>query len=281
MMALEVRRKTALASLAEAEFRVYSQFGDDGIIQYLVARLALPPERQSFIEFGVEDYREANTRFLLINDNWRGLVLDADGDNVRRILSDGVTWRHDLTAVSAHITAENIDDLLTKHGFAGDIGLLHIDIDGNDYWVWKAITVARPAIAIVEYNAVFGAEHAVTIPYDPGFARTSAHHSNLYYGASLSALARLADEKGYTFVGCNSAGNNAYFVQRAIAPATGLKALSARDGFVPSRFRESRDASGKLTYVAGDARLAEIADCVVQEVATGRHASIRTLFQLP
>ncbi|MFM6253830.1 MAG: hypothetical protein ACKPEQ_32600, partial [Dolichospermum sp.] len=84
-----------------------------------------------------------------------------------------------------------------------------MDIDGNDYWVWQAIDCINPAIVISEYNFRFGANKAVTVPYDASFVRSKAHYSNIYYGASLKALCILADKKGYAFVGCNSAGNNA------------------------------------------------------------------------
>lgn len=97
--------------------------------------------------------------------------MDGSRLNIEAIKLDPISWRHDLQATCAFVTAENIDQLLLSHGFEGDIGLLHIDIDGNDYWVWRAITAIRPAIAIIEYNSVLGAERAITIPYDPKFTR--------------------------------------------------------------------------------------------------------------
>src|SRR4029077_5836977 len=87
-----IRNGQAVASLREAEFKVFSQFGDDGIIQYLIHRLAPLPD--SFVEFGVQDYRESNTRFLLLNNNWRGLVLDSNQQCVRRIQQHEMYWRH-------------------------------------------------------------------------------------------------------------------------------------------------------------------------------------------
>jgi len=130
---------------------------------------------------------------------------------------------------------------------------LSIDIDGNDYWVWEAIKVITPIIIIIEYNTVFGIDRAVTIPYDPLFNRTKAHHSNLYYGVSLLSLCDLAKEKGYDFVGCNSSGNNAYFIRKD--KKGDIRALSPKAGFVCSRFRESRDSAGRLSYIANKDRL--------------------------
>jgi hypothetical protein len=120
----------------------------------------------------------------------------------------------------------------------------------------------------VEYNSTFGPDAAVTVPYDPGFDRTKAHHSNLYFGASLSAICRAADRKNMAFVGSNSAGNNAFFVRHDLLG--GLKALTPQDGWVDARFRESRDAEGNLTYIGPRAeRIAVIADLPLVDVATG------------
>ncbi len=254
-----------LPQLRDAEFKVFSQFGDDGIIQYLVHTLG--PLEQRFIEFGVEDYSESNTRFLLLNDNWKGLVIDGSSDHVGRIHRQDYYWRHDLTAVQAFVDRDNVNTLFRDHGFGGAIGLLSIDIDGNDYWVWEAIDVVEPAFVVCEYNAVFGPSRAVTVPYDPRFRRTRAHSSNLYWGASLKALCLLAGRKGFAFVGTNSAGNNAYFVRKDLLGA--LRPLSSEEGFVDSRFRESRDSSGRLTFLSGDARRRAIAEMEVVDVETG------------
>lgn len=180
--------------LHQVGFKVSSQWEEDGIIDWLINVLDIPDCR--FVEFGVESYKEANTRFLLQNRNWRGLIIDGSMQNIDSVKMENIYWRHDLTAVSEFITAENINDLLVSNGMDGDIGLLSIDIDGNDYWVWKAINVTNPILVIVEYNAVFGDCHPLTIPYDPLFDRTRAHSSNLYFGASIAALNSLASKKG-------------------------------------------------------------------------------------
>jgi hypothetical protein len=266
LLVAQQRSQPRLDRLSDAEFKVFSQFGDDGIIQYLV-RLLEPLEHR-FIEFGVQDYSESNTRFLLLNDNWRGLVIDGSPRHVEHIRSQEYFWRHDLAAVSAFVDRDNVNALFRDHGFAGPLGLLSVDIDGNDYWVWEAIDAVEPAVVVCEYNAVFGASRAVTVPYQPSFQRTRAHYSNLYWGASLQALCLLARRKGLAFVGANSAGNNAYFVRRdRLGP---LRALSSEEGFVDSRFRESRDREGRLTFLSGSARLAAIAEMEVVDVESGR-----------
>ncbi|MCC7466168.1 MAG: hypothetical protein IT261_07870 [Saprospiraceae bacterium] len=272
LLAQEHQKNAAeiLKDLKKAEFRVFSQWNDDGIIQFLVQYLDI--KLHTFVEFGVEDYKEANTRYLLQNNNWTGLVLDGSAKNVQKIREDRIYWQHELTAREAFVTAENINELLSASGMTGEIGLLHIDIDGNDYWVWKAIQVADPVLVIMEYNSVFGPENAWTVPYDPSFYRTDYHHSNLCYGASLTALCDLANEKGYAFVGSNSHGNNAYFVRKD--KLRDLRVLQPSEGFVVSKFREGRDRAGKLTYWSGEERLEAIRGCRVWDTRLNKEVII-------
>jgi hypothetical protein len=213
------------ARLRDVEFQVFSQFGDDGIIQYLVH--ALPISERTFVDFGVEDYTEANTRFLLVKDKWSGLVLEGSERHIEYIRTDRIFRLFDLRAEHAFVTAANISDLLEKTGFTGKIGLLSIDVDGVDYWIWKAITCLDPAIVVIEYNANFGSERTITVPYDEKFVRERAHPSRLYWGASLKALQELGREKGYKFIGCNANGNNAYFVRNQFAEHPRLATLQA------------------------------------------------------
>ncbi len=231
------------AGLRANEFKVYSQWGEDGILQHLIRHV--PIARKIFVEFGVENYTEANTRFLLVNDQWSGLVIDGSEENVAYIKADPIYWRHHLKAVSAFITRDNIDELLRGNGLFGDIGLLSVDIDGNDYWVWERIECVHPAIVVAEYNGLFGAARAVTVPYDAEFVREKAHPSCSYYGASLAALVGLGRRKGYAFVGSNAAGSNAFFVRRDLRPES-LPELTAAEGYVRRGFREMRNADGSL-----------------------------------
>lgn len=243
-----------IEKLEDSEFSIFSQFQDDGIIQFLIRQLR--SIKHVFVEFGVENYLESNTRFLLQNNNWTGLIMDGNKKNIEMIKTHHFYWKHDLTAVHSFVTAENINNLLESHLSTPEVGLLHIDIDGNDYWIWKAIESIDPQIVIVEYNSVFGSERAITIPYFQDFQRTKYHYTNLYAGSSLLALCDLADLKGYYFVGSNSAGNNAYFVKKEFIGD--LKVLSAAEGYVSSKFRESRDERGNLSYLRSNERLTAI-----------------------
>jgi hypothetical protein len=230
---------------------VFSQYGDDGIIQFLVDYLEIPTK--TFIEFGVQNYRESNTRFLLINNNWQGLIFDGSQKNIEEIKADNIYTNYGLTAECAFITKENINHLLQKNQFEGEIGLLHIDIDGNDYWIWQEINVISPSIVIMEYNSVFGKDRSITVPYDKSFVRHQKHYSYLYFGASLLALCNLAEQKGYYFIGSNSNGNNAYFIRKD--KIKDLKMRTVEDSYVESKFRESRDKNGNFSFIGGEKRL--------------------------
>ena len=235
--------------LQNNEFQVFSQWGEDGIVQMLLRHIEIP--NKIFIEFGVENYTESNTRFLLVNDNWAGLVIDGSSENISYIKQDSIYWQRNIKAVQAFIDRDNINKIIAENGVKGEIGILSIDIDGNDYWVWEAIDVVNPAIVIIEYNSILGKDKSVSIPYDPTFVRSQAHYSMLYWGASLKALCNLGKAKGYSFVGCNSAGNDAFFVRQDLKSGS-IKELTLEEGYVNSQFRQSRDEQGNLSYLSNE-----------------------------
>lgn len=262
-------------SFRKVGFKVFSQWDEDGIIQYLVSHV--PVKNKTFIEFGVEDYEESNTRFLLLNDHWQGMVLDACQADIQFIRTDRIYWEFDLQAKCSWITAENIDSLLRESGFSEDLGLLSIDIDGNDYWVWEAIQSIKPRILIIEYNSVFGLQ-PISIPYNGKFERLAAHYSGLYYGCSLAALHHLAKKKGYSLVGSNILGNNAFFVRSDLASE--FRGLEPEEAYVPSKFSESRGPSGELTYVRGEDRRKLIEHLPVINVVTGKEGPLKEFYGL-
>ncbi|MEY4703568.1 MAG: hypothetical protein RIR96_1465 [Bacteroidota bacterium] len=255
--------KKDVKKLSDVEFQVFSQFGDDGIIQFLISHL--PIKNKTFIEFGVENYKEANTRFLLVNNYWSGFVIDGSDDNVHQIKNDNISGYFDLRSKSSFITKENINELMSSVGFNHQVGLLSIDIDGNDYWVWNQLNVINPDIIISEYNALFGFEEQLTVPYRPDFVRGKSSFFSLY-GASLSALVELAKKKGYFFIGCNSAGNNAYFIKNELRETCIFKEISAEEGYNFSSFSESRDNQGirnrgkEKIYAVNNAEVYDIAN---------------------
>lgn len=267
--------RAPLNSIHEVEFKVFSQFGEDGILQYLVRETGICRDEQIFVEFGVQNYVESNTRFLLFNDNWRGLILDGSEQYMHSVRCQDLYWRHDLTAVTAWITRDNINELIKDAGFYGDIGILSVDIDGNDYWVWERIGVINPVIVVVEWNSVFGPDHAISIPYSEDFQRGIAHYSNLYWGASIQAFNHLAERKGYALMGSNTAANNLFFVRRDRLGR--LTPLTPHEAYLDSRFRDSRDANHQLNFLSGSKRLPEILDLPVIEVTTETTTTLRQL----
>lgn len=238
-----------LKHIQEAEFKIFSQFGEDGIIQYLVHHIRIP--NTTFVELGVGNYEESNTRFLLMNNNWKGLIVNAGTEHLEYLQSEmgkSLRYLHQLEALSAFITKKNVNSIIEQQGIVGDIGLLSIDLDGVDYWILDAIDCISPRILVLEYNSLFGDSRAITVPYKETFDRRTEHYSNLYFGASLPALVLLAKKKGYVFVGSNSAGNNAFFVRKDVAKR--LSHMTAKQGYVENRYRESMDKKGQLTYVS-------------------------------
>ena len=220
----------------------------------------------------------SRNRQAMCRRNWRGLVIDGDARYVEMIEADPISHQRDLIAKCAFITSDIYRAAYQEAGLAGEIGILSIDIDGNDYWVWKAIENVRPHIVIVEYNAVFGDLFDLVIPYDPSFERTRAHYSNLYWGASIGAFTRLGKEKGYTLLGSNWAGSNAFFIRNDGAQR--FLDVIADTAARPSRFRESRDREGKLTRLRGRARADVIAECKVLDLASGRLGRLDSFGQL-
>jgi hypothetical protein len=241
------KKNTASTNINDHEFKVFSQWGEDGIIQFIVNNLNL--NNKTFIEFGVETYYESNTRFLMMKDNWSGLIIDGSKKNIDIIKKQALYWKYSLKAVQSFITVENVNTTIIDNGFYGEIGILSVDIDGNDYWVTEAINCINPILLIIEYNSLFGSDRAISVPYDPTFVRTLAHHSNLFYGASLAALTHIANIKGYALIGCNSNGNNAFFVRRD--KLSSFKELSVKEAFVDAKFREARNKVGELLYLSG------------------------------
>lgn len=232
--------------LRDVEFGIFSQFGDDGIIQWLTQNLDI--RNKTFIEFGVEDYSESNTRFLMMNDNWSGFVMDGSELNIKKLRSSYYYWKYDLNSKAVFIDKDNINNLIKEQAFHKEVGLLHIDLDGIDYYVWDAINVIEPIIVVVEYNSIFGKDRPLSVIYDPGFIRNTAHYSGLLWGTSIKSLYQLGQEKGYSFIGCNDSGNNAYFIRNDKLNDI-VKPVSLADGYVESKYRESRDKNGNLSFL--------------------------------
>lgn len=262
--------RAVFPDLRMAEFQVFSQWGEDGIIQYLVQNLDIA--HKTFVEFGVETFREANCRFLMVNDYWRGLVIDGSEQNIRTIDNSREKWKYGLQTVCAFIDRDNIVDLINSAKFSG-IGILSVDIDGVDYHVLENAIECDPDVVIVEYNSTFGPTATVSVPYDKSFYRTNAHHSNLYYGASAAAFDWFLGQRGYALVAGNSAGNNLFFVRKALLNDR-VKAITLKDAYVQACFSEGRDTNGGLTHLPYDQRRQEISAMPLIDVSTGEQIRV-------
>ena len=234
-----------IENLSDVEFKVYSQWGEDGIIDWITNKFPTLPK--SFLEIGTENYLEANTRFLLINKNWDGYLVEADKEAVEKIKSQKIYWRYNLKVFNHFVTKDNINNVIKKLGVPKKLGLLSIDIDGIDYWVLKQLSIVDPTIIVCEYNSLYGLKESITVPYKKNFTRLKEHYSNLYFGASIQAFISLLNRKNYIFLGTNSAGNNAFFIKKTFSNQV-KKIINERKIF-KSKFRESRNSKGNLTYL--------------------------------
>lgn len=212
-------------------FKIYSQNDEDGILEEIFRRIGV--ENRRFVEFGVENGFECNTAKLLV-EGWQGLWMEANAAQAKRIREHFTSFfsSGNLSLLEETVTAENINALLSQAGFVGDLDLLSIDIDFSDYWVWKAIEVARPRVVVIEYNASLRPPLSLVVPYSP----TSSWSGGNYFGASLEAFVRLAQGKGYRIVGCSFSGVNAFFVREDLCKDLFLEPATAEEHFEPARY---------------------------------------------
>jgi hypothetical protein len=261
------------SQLSDYEFKIFSQWGEDGIIDFLISEVTII--NKTFIEFGVEDFLESNCRFLLMNRDWRGFAIDGSERNIKTLKNSYFFWKHNLQALVAFVDRDNVNALLEKSKFQRDLGILSIDIDGNDFHVLSNINSFDPRIIICEFNPIFGKVKKLTIPYDPSFYRTKKHYSNLYYGASINAFINLLSQRGYTLVGTGMLGCNAYFVKNSLLTEH-LKKLAESPFNFNFNYRESRDVHGNLNFLNINERLKEIEGMKVLDLESGNLVNIKS-----
>jgi hypothetical protein len=228
LAALETRRllaraeidrvRAGLRALGEDRLELYgwkafSQADEDGILAEIFRRIGV--RHRTFVEIGAGDGLENNTLYLL-QQGWRGLWVEADKGNARRIAAvfaePLASGRLSLAAVAA--TSENVNALVTGAELGGEVDLLSVDVDGVDLYLWEALEVIAPRVTVIEYNGAFRPPVRWRIPYDPGFRWDGR---STYYGASLCALDDLARRKGYGLVACSLCGHNAFFVRAELS----------------------------------------------------------------
>jgi hypothetical protein len=213
------------------EYSVFSQLGDDGFISEIFKRIGAT--NKYFVEFGVENGLECNTANLL-NKGWQGLWIDGSEKFIQSIQHSfhrEVAAKR-LTTLNRFITSENIEALFTEGGVPKEFDILSIDIDYNDYYIWQAITHFNPRVVIIEYNATYRPDTEFTVEYDASATATNTS----YFSASLRSYELLANQKGYSLVGCNFAGVNAYFVRNDLVKDLFEAPFTAENHYEPPRY---------------------------------------------
>jgi|tagenome__1003787_1003787.scaffolds.fasta_scaffold20814378_2 hypothetical protein len=200
------RRYGEPPDLTAYELRVFSQNGEDGVLAELLRRTGV--SGGGFVEFGAGDGGEGNTVFLAAVLGWPGVCIEPEPDAYAALERRHRANRR-VRTLQAAVTAENVEDLFARAGVPAEPDVLSIDVDGDDYWIWRAMERVRPRIVVIEYNGALDLAEARVAPYRPD-ARWD-HSAG--YGASLAALEALGAEKGYALAHTELAGVNAFFVR--------------------------------------------------------------------
>jgi hypothetical protein len=202
-----------LPSFSNVGFQVYSQFEEDGILLFIFSIIGTINKR--VVEICASDGKECMAANLIINHGWEGLLFDGDKTCVERGIdffkSNKSTFLFSPVFVHAWLTKDNINNLIAENGFSGDIDLLSLDIDGNDYYIMEAIDVIKPRVIICETNNVVPSDLSLPIPYDPNFNRFSSYHPD-FMSVSLLAMNKLLNRKGYRLIGSHRFGFNAIYM---------------------------------------------------------------------
>ncbi len=256
-----------ISNISDVDFKIYSQNGEDGILDYLLTRLNI--QRPKFLEIGVGDYSESNTRFIFERTSAKGTIIDCIEDLEIKVRKRIKLWKGDLSIINEKINSNNILDILYKKNNFKDIDLFSLDIDGVDYWILEKLPPHFSKVAILEYNPTFGYNLEISVPNILEFDRTKYHHSNLCFGMSFKAAVNLMKRKGFYFVGSNLLRNNAFFISDKYEKNKFFKNLVIDESNqnVDSNFRESRDINNELTYLTGKKKIEQILDCKVVDLS--------------
>jgi hypothetical protein len=200
-----------VANLSDVSYDVFTYHGEDGVLFYLINHLKDVPK--TFIDIGAGDCIKSNCANLAMHFGWGGVFIDMSKGQLsvgKSFYKKNIQQGAAIGFIEAEVKADNINQLIAENGSDNKIGLLSIDIDGNDYWVWKAIETVQPAIVLIEAKVEFGYK-SIVVPYS-----SDNHHSadRRYNGASVEALRKLGASKGYKLVGANKQGYNLFFVKQ-------------------------------------------------------------------
>ncbi|MDR1759207.1 MAG: hypothetical protein LBR60_01625 [Fibrobacter sp.] len=229
---LELERRLKEPLYLEAfGYKVYSQNDEDGMIEEIFNRIGTT--NKIFVEFGVQNGLESNGHFLL-HKGWKGLWIEGSKKHCKdiRILFKKPIEEKQLAITNNFITAENINEIISKYFTEPQIDLLSIDIDGNDYHIWKAIQCTSPRVVVIEFNSKFPPHFEWVMPYNP----THVWDKTDYFGASLKSFEILGNELGYQLVGTNLNGTNAFFVKKELAKTLFATPATAENLYNPARY---------------------------------------------
>lgn len=265
-----------VSSFAAVEFKAFSQFGEDGILNFICDTLNIPKPR--ILEIGAGNYSEGNSRFLVTARMGSAVLVDSDPSLALRVRATEDSWKGPVIPLTLWVTPSTIPNIqLMAEAELGGIDILSLDIDGNDYWVAEAIDFTRLAVVVVEYNPHFGARMAVTVPRDDQFSRLSAHASGLYYGASLRAWVDLFEARGFVFLGTNLASHNAFFVHKQSSKDF-AKLIASVDSSLQSymdfRVRDVRGDDNKLNYLSPTSQMDRIKDLPLVHTQTKEQITV-------
>ena len=204
-------RKIDLTEPLTWEFSGFSQNGEDGIIDVL--RDQLIDCNRYFIEIGSSDGLENNTSWLAVAEKYNGIMIEGNPKLVKRARRMLLRYSIGLECLNMFITKNSIQELKSI-AFHDDPDLFSLDIDGNDYYIAKAILDGgfRPKIFVVEYNSVYGPDRSLTVEYQNDFVFTAAHSTQLYYGVSITGWRNFFESYNYKFITVDRNGVNAFFV---------------------------------------------------------------------
>ena len=260
-------------NLWDAEVKVYSQWGEDGILDYLCERLEI--SKPNVLEVGAGNFSECNSRFLAENRNASVFAVDGRQDLISSVESSSLRWKNHIFAHETWVSPRNINEIISNAEKAiGKIDIFSLDLDGNDYWILQESNLETVSIVVVEYNPLFGNLRSVSVPRDDEFDRKSKHYSWLYYGASLRAFEYLLGLKDFQFIGTNRVGNNAFFVRKEITSQIPLVSDKDYSVYTDWRVRETRSKEGRLTFAAGYERVEEISHLELVDVVTGEKTTV-------
>jgi len=264
----QIRKKyDFIKNLQEAEYKIFSQTGEDGIIDFLLKKLDIL--NCKFVEIGVGDYSEANTRYIYEKSFSEGLIIDIE-NNLRDKVSKNINlWKGLLHVENIEINSENINEILDKYNLNANLDLFSIDIDGIDYWVIDNLKPQISKLFVLEYNPTFGHNLEITIPNIKNFNRFKSHYSGCYYGCSLKAMIKLMDRKGYDFLGTNKLNFNAFFASKNISHKfENLKQnLDSLENYSLIKIRDSKNKEGELNFLDKKQRLIQIKNLEIIDVS--------------